>query len=119
MKMLLLYLALFGWQLQSSQPQPVVRLVHAASIPGGDRGEMIELLRPPDAVSLPVPPPGPGKDGAAWFVDIRNLGPNDVIIQSGNIATDENGPQFSVLLHPKDVTRIRAVGSKYVVSKRY
>jgi hypothetical protein len=119
MKTLLLCLAVFGWQLQSAPPQKVVRPVHVASIPGSARGEMVELLRSPDTVSLPVPVPGPDKDGTAWFVDIRNLGPHDVTIQSGDVATIENGPQFTVLLHPKDVTRIRGVGSKYVVSKRY
>jgi hypothetical protein len=119
MKTLLLCLAVFGWQLQSSQPQTVVRLVHPASIPAHARGELVELLRSTDTVSLPVPVPGPDQSGTAWFVDIRNLGPNDVTIQSGDVATTDNGPQFSVLLHPKDVTRIRAVGSKYVASKRY
>jgi hypothetical protein len=119
MKTLLLCLAVFGWQLQSAPPQTVVRLVRPLSIPGSYRGQMVELLRPPDTVSLPVPLPGPDKDGTAWFVDIRNLGPNDVTIQSGDVATVENGPLFSVLLHPKDVTRIRAVGSKYGTTRRY
>jgi len=79
---------------------------------------MIELFHPPDAVGLPLPVPGLGPDGSAWYVDIRNLGPNDVTIQEVSVATTQNGPQFSILLHPKDVTRIRAVGSKYVASRR-
>jgi hypothetical protein len=118
MKTLLLCLAVFGWQLQSNTPQTVVRLVHSASITSKARGEMIELLQPADTVSLPLQVPGPDGDGVAWFVDIRNLGPNDVTIQGGNVTTMENGPQFSLVLHPKDVTRIRAVGSKYVASRR-
>jgi hypothetical protein len=118
MKTLLLCLAVFGWQLQSSQPQTVIRVSHAAIIHANARGEMVELLRPYDAVTLPVPPPGPDQDGTAWFVDVRNLGPNDVTIQSGDMATNQNGPQFTILLHPKDVTRIRAVGSKYVAGRR-
>lgn len=119
MKMLLLCLAIFGWQPQGSQIQTVVRLAHASTIPVRTRGEMVELFHPPDSVSLPEPVPGSDQDGTAWFVDIRNLGPNDVTIQAGAAATAQNGPQFTVLLHPKDVTRIRAVGSKYVASKRY
>jgi hypothetical protein len=34
------------------------------------------------------------------------------------VATVDNGPQFSILLHPKDVTRIRAAGSKYIATRR-
>ncbi|WP_433973469.1 hypothetical protein [Tunturiibacter lichenicola] len=118
MKTLLLYLAVFGWQLQSNTPQTVVRLVHSASITVAARGEMIELLSPHDVVGLPVKVPGPDNNGVAWFVDIRNLGPNDVTIQGSNVATVDNGPQFSILLHPKDVTRIRAAGSKYIATRR-
>ncbi|WP_260740331.1 hypothetical protein [Tunturiibacter lichenicola] len=118
MKTLLLCLALFGWQLQSNTPQKVVRLLHTPSIPVTARGEMIELLSPHDVVGLPVQVPGPDNNGVEWFVDVRNLGPNDVTIQSVNVSTMENGPQFSVLLHPKDVTRIRAAGSKYISTRR-
>jgi hypothetical protein len=119
MKTLLLCLAILGWQSQGSQTQTVIRLTHAGAITAKVGGDMVELVYSPDTVSLPVPVPGPGQDGAAWFVDVRNLGPNDVTIQSGDAGTIQNGPPFSVLLHPKDVTRIRAVGSKYVISKRY
>jgi hypothetical protein len=118
MKTLLLCLALFGWQLQSGGPQTVVRLNHPRAIPLNARGQMVELYQPLDTVGLPLPVPGPGPDGSAWFVDIRNLGPNDVTIQESSMATSQNGPQFSILLHPKDITRIRAVGSKYVASRR-
>jgi hypothetical protein len=118
MKTLLLCLAVFGWQLQTSTPQTVVRRVHSASIKADSRGKMIELLEPADTVGLPVPVPGPDSNGVAWFVDIRNLGPNDVTIEGGNVATIDNGPQFSIVLHPKDVTRIRAAGSKYISTRR-
>ena len=110
MKTLLLCLAILGWQPQGSQTQTVIRVGRIGTIPVNARGDMIELLHAPDTVSLPATLPGPGQDGSAWFVDVRNLGPNDVTVKSG---------PFSVLLHPKDVTRIRAAGSKYVISKRY
>lgn len=112
MKTLLLCMAILSWQSQGSQTQTqtVIRLAHVGAIPVNARGNMVELIHSPDTVSLPVPIPGLGQDGIAWFVDVRNLGPNDVTIQSG---------PFTVLLHPKDVTRIRAAGSKYVISKRF
>jgi hypothetical protein len=119
MKTLLLCVAILSWQSQGSQTQTVIRLNHAGAITVNNRGAMVELMYSPDAVKLPVPVPGPGQDGSAWFVDVRNLGPNDVTIQGGDAGTIQNGPPFSVLLHPKDVTRIRAAGSKYVISKRY
>jgi hypothetical protein len=140
MKTLLLCLALFGWQLQSGGPQTVVRLNHPRTIPVNARGEMVELMQSPDVVALPLPVPRPGPDGSAWFVDIRNLGPNDVTIQQFSATPLQNDPQtngpqtqngtqtqndpqtqnplFSITLHPKDVTRIRAAGSKYVASRR-
>ena len=123
MKTLLLCLALFGWQLQSGGPQTVVRLNHPRTIPVNARGEMVELMQSPDVVALPLPVPRPGPNGSAWFVDIRNLGPNDVTIQQFSATPLQNDPQtqnprFSITLHPKDVTRIRAAGSKYVASRR-
>src|SRR5580692_7329215 len=98
MKTLLLCLAILSWQTQGSQTQTVVRLSHAGAIPAKVGGEMIELVYCLDTVKLPVPVPGPGQDGSAWFVDVRNLGPNDVTIQGGDAATIQNGPSFSVLL---------------------
>jgi len=111
--------AILSWQSQGSQTQTVIRLAHVGAIPVNARGDMVELIHSPDTVSLPVPVPGQGQDGVAWFVDLRNLGPNDVTVQSGDVETVQNGIPFTVLLHPKDVTRIRAAGSKYVISKRY
>jgi hypothetical protein len=110
MKTLLLCLAILGWQPQGSQTQTVIRVGRIGAIPASARGGMVELLHAPDTIGLPAAVPGPGQDGSAWFVDVRNLGPNDVTIQSGS---------FTVLLHPKDVTRIRGAGSKYVITKRY
>jgi hypothetical protein len=119
MKTLLLCLAILGWQPQGSQTQTVIRVGRFGAITVNARGDMVELLHAPDTVSLPATVPGPGQDGSEWFVDVRNLGPNDVTIQGGAASTIQNGPQFTVLLHPKDVCRIRAAGSKYVISKRY
>jgi len=79
---------------------------------------MVELLHAPPLVHLPYPPPTSDALGNNWYVDVRNLGPNDVTLEetapSGNMS-----PQFTVLLHPKDVVRVRVAGSTYLVVKRY
>jgi hypothetical protein len=110
MKLFLLCIALFLGQMQPSQSEEVVRLPpHAMGIPEGDGGKMVELLHTPPALSLPKNPPRVTAKGDPWYVDIRNLGPNDVAVQGNS--------DFIVHLHPKDVVRIRAAGNTYSQGK--
>ena len=96
--------------MQISQNEEVVRLPpHAVGIPEGDGGKMVELLHAAPSLSLPKNPPRVTAKGDPWFVDIRNLGPNDVALQGSS--------DFIVHLHPKDVVRIRAAGNTYSASK--
>jgi hypothetical protein len=120
MKLFLFCLALFLGQLQTLAGEDVLRLLppHASSIPTTAGGVMVELLHAPSIVRLPHPPPKTDQLGNAWYVDVKNLGPNDVTIEDAPVST-QTEPQFVQLLHPKDIARIRAVGSGYVLVKRY
>src|ERR1700733_3447761 len=103
---LLLCLALFAGQLQTSQNEVVVRLPpHALSIPTADGGKMVELLYAAPSLSLPEQVPGVDAEGKPWFVDVKNLGPGDVAI--------EGARGFVVHLQPKQVVRIRKAGNTY------
>lgn len=70
---------------------------------------MIELLHSAPLLTLPKEPPRGDPKVGAWYVDVRNLGPNDVTLQGSN--------GFVVHLHPKDVVRIRALANQYSVGK--
>jgi hypothetical protein len=120
MKLILSCLLLFAGQLQTPQSEGVIRLVppHASNIPETARGQLVELERAPSDVFLPHPAPKRDPQGSVWYVDIKNLGPNDVSIEEVPPFL-QTGPQVLVLLHPKDMARIRANGSTYVVVKRY
>jgi hypothetical protein len=79
MKLFLFCIALFVGQLQTSQNEEVVRLPpHASGISAFDGGKMVELLYAAPLLSLPKEPPRGNLKGGAWYVDVRNLGPNDV-----------------------------------------
>jgi hypothetical protein len=78
---------------------------------------MVELLKAPPTVSLPHPVPKRDLQGNAWYVDVRNMGPNDVSLEQTPLFA-QVGPHVLILLHPRDTARIRANGSDYVVVKR-
>jgi hypothetical protein len=120
MKLFLSCLALFLGQLQTVGGEDVLRLLppHASSIPATAGGVMVELLQSPSVVRLPHPSPKTDQVGNAWYVDVKNLGPNDVTIED-TPASAQTEAQFVLLLHPKDIARIRAVGSGYVLVRRY
>jgi hypothetical protein len=107
---LLLCLALFAGQLQTSQNEVVVRLPpHVVSIPANDGGKMVELLYTAPSLSLPKRIPPVDADGKAWYVDVRNLGPGEVTVQGTE--------GFVVHLQPKQVVRIRTSGNTYAATK--
>jgi hypothetical protein len=110
-------IALFAGQLQGSQS--VVRLSppHASNIPETAGGQLVELLKAPPSVRLPHPTPKLDPQGNAWYVDVRNMGPNDVSLEQAPLF-EQVGPQIVILLHPRDTARIRANGSGYVVVRR-
>jgi hypothetical protein len=120
MKAFFFCIALFVGQLQTSQAQDVLRLLppHASSIPVTAAGKVVELLHAPPVVHLPHPAPKPDQQGNAWYVDVKNLGPNDVTIEEATEPA-QPGSEFALLLHAKNVARIRAVGSRYVLIKLY
>jgi len=117
MKLLVLLIALFAGQLQG--PQSIVRLSppHASNIPETAGGQLVELLKAPDSVRLPHPVPKRDPQGNAWYVDVKNMGPNDVSLEQAPLF-EQVGPQVVILLHPRDTARIRANGSGYVVVNR-
>jgi hypothetical protein len=119
MKLFVLLMALFAGQLQGPQGQSVIRLSppHASSIPETAGGQLVELLNAPAGVALPHPTPKRDLQGNTWYVDVRNLGPNDVSLEQAALFA-QVGPQVIILLHPRDTARIRANGSGYVVVKR-
>jgi hypothetical protein len=94
-------LLLFVGQLNTSKG--AVRLPPGkAAISQDYGGKLVELIDAPAEVSLP-----PFRASATkWSVDIKNLGPHDVTIRSGN--------QLAVLLHPNESAKIASRGSGYV-----
>jgi hypothetical protein len=120
MKFVLSCVALFVCHLPCSKCEDTVRLLppHASSIPATAGGEMVELLQAPSIVRLPLSPPEVDQTGNAWYVDVKNLGPNDVTLEETTPSAGTS-PRFVLLLHPKDVARIRAARSGYVLVKRY
>ena len=117
MRLAVLLIALFTGQLQGSQS--VVRLSppHASSIPETAGGQLVELLKAPAIVRLPHPVPKRDPQGNAWYVDVKNLGPNDVSLEQTSLF-EQVGSQVVTVLHPRDTARIRANGSGYVVVNR-
>jgi|SRR5580704_17937656 hypothetical protein len=117
MKSFVFLIAIFAGQLQGSQS--VVRLSppHASAIPESAGGQVVELLKAPPMVSLPHPAPRRDIQGNPWYVDVRNMGPNDVSIEQVPLFA-QVAPQVLILLHPRDTARIRANGSGYVVVAR-
>jgi hypothetical protein len=117
MKSIVLMIALFAGQLQGTQP--IVRLSppHASNIPETAGGQLVELLKAPASVRLPHPVPKRDPQGKPWFVDVKNMGPNDVSLEQAPLF-EQVGPQVVIILHPRDTARIRASGSGYVVINR-
>jgi hypothetical protein len=117
MKLFVLLIALFAGQLQGSQS--IVRLSppHASNIPETAGGQLVELLKAPASVRLPHPVPKRDPQGNTWYVDVKNMGPNDVSLEQAPVF-EQVGPQVVILLHPRDRARIRANGSGYVVVNR-
>jgi hypothetical protein len=117
MKLFVLLIALFAGQLEG--PQSIVRLSppHASAIPESAGGQMVELLKAPPNVRLPHPVPKLDLQGNAWYVDVRNMGPNDVSLEQVSLFAQVSA-QVVIVLHPRDAARIRANGSGYVVVKR-
>jgi hypothetical protein len=94
-----------------AQSQSVLRLPpNAMGIPKTANGKIVELLNSAPVMSLPVKPPIAPPGTGPWFVDIRNLGPNNVTVQGTN--------SFTVLVRANDFVRIRAVGNVYVFAGR-
>jgi hypothetical protein len=79
---------------------------------------MVELLHAPSIVRLPHPTPKPDQRGDTWYVDVKNLGPDDVTLED-TPESAQTSPQFMLLLHAKDVARVRSAGSGYAIVKRY
>lgn len=117
MKLFVLLIVLFAGQLQGSQS--IVRLSssHASNIPETAGGQLVELLKAPASVRLPHPVPKRDLQGNAWYVDVKNMGPNDVSLEQAPLF-EQVDPQVVILLHPQDTARIRANGSGYVVVNR-
>ena len=110
MTLFLFCIALFAGQLNTSQNEAVVRLPpHVSAILTSDGGKMVELLYAAPSLSLPRRVPAADADGKAWYVDVRNLGPGEVIL--------EGVEGFVVHLQPKQVVRIRAAVNTYTVTK--
>jgi hypothetical protein len=108
MKALMCCLVLFTGQLIGSQE--VVRLPPGTlTIPPSYGGKLVELLNAPADLGLPSLRFSSAKS-SSWRVDIKNLGPHDVTIRSGN--------QLAVLLHPNESTTIVSRGSSYYVRTR-
>jgi hypothetical protein len=118
MKTLLYCTALLLGQLQSSQSEDVLRLMspHASTIPASAGGKMVELLHAPSIVRLPRPAPKSDQTSDTWYVDVKNLGPNDVTLED-NPESADTPPQFTLLLHAKDIARVRSAGSGYELVK--
>jgi hypothetical protein len=119
MKLFVLLIALFAGQLQGPQGESVVRLSppRASNVPETAGGQLVELLNAPPSVRLPHRAPKRDAQGNAWYVDVRNMGPNDVSLEQAPLFA-QMGPQVVILLHPRDTARIRANGSGYIVVKR-
>lgn len=117
MKVFVIMIALFAGQLQGSQP--IVRLSppHASNIPETAGGQLVELLKAPPSVRLPHPVPKRDPQGNAWYVDVENMGPNDVSLEQAP-RFEQTGPQVVTILHPRDRARIRANGSGYMAVNR-
>jgi len=78
---------------------------------------MVELLKAPPTVRLPRPVPKRDPQGNAWYVDVKNLGSNDVALEEDPLF-EQADPAVVAVLHPRDTVRIRANGSRYVVVNR-
>jgi hypothetical protein len=117
MNQFVLVIALFAGQLLGSQS--IVRLSppHASNIPETAGGQLVELLHAPATVRLPRPVPKRDSQGNAWYVDVRNMGTNDVSLEQAPLF-EQVGNQVVTVLHPRDTARIRANGSGYVVVNR-
>jgi hypothetical protein len=98
-------LLLFMGQLNTSKE--AVRLPPGkAAISQDYGGKLVELIDAPAEVNLPSLRPSATQPAAKWSVDIKNLGPHDVMIRNGN--------QLVVLLHPNESAKIASRGSGYV-----
>jgi phage baseplate assembly protein W len=105
MTALIFCLLLFIGQLDTARE--VVRLPPGqASISRDYGGKLVELINAPAEVGLPSLRPSSTQSAAKWSVEIKNLGPHDVMIRSGN--------QLAVLLHPNESATIASRGSGYV-----
>jgi hypothetical protein len=116
MKLFVLMMVLFAGQLNGPQNGSILRLSgsHDTSIPATAGGQVVELLNVPMSVSLPRPVPKRDAQGNAWWVEVKNIGSNDVSVVAMP-AFEQMGPQLVVLLHPTEKARIRANGSSYTV----
>ena len=109
MKLVLLCIALFAGQLQTSAHEDVVRLPpHTAGISSSYGGKLVELLYAAPSLTLPKQVPPADGAGKTWVVDVKNLGPGVVAL--------EGNDGFVVHLQPKQVVRIRTAGHTYSVS---
>jgi hypothetical protein len=63
------------------QNKQVVHLQPHSSVVRADfGGKLLELLNAPAVISLPTVPPKLDSQGNAWSVDIKNMGPSQVMV---------------------------------------
>ncbi len=90
------------------QDPPIAHLPpHTNSISINFGGKLLELIDAPSTLLLPKNPPGSGRDGERWMVEVRNLGP-DVVTLTGR-------GNFSVSLNPGRTVHVVSNGSVYSI----
>jgi hypothetical protein len=81
MKAFLLGSALFLGQMNTMQEKPAVHLQpHSHAIPKEFGGKLVELIHAPAVVNLPPVPPQVDSQGNPWEIEVRNLGPDAVMV---------------------------------------
>jgi|HubBroStandDraft_6_1064221.scaffolds.fasta_scaffold1306032_2 hypothetical protein len=84
MKNFLIYLALFGGQMNTLQDRPVVHLHPRQNfIPIEFGGDLVEFMNTPSVIQLPQLAPVQDSRGRPWLIEVRNLGPGTVTIVGG------------------------------------
>jgi hypothetical protein len=101
-------LALLQFPARDTEPVVTLSPPHLG-ISFGNGGYLVRLLHETGTVSLPVAPPGKLPSGVPWYVDVENLGPEDVILQGGQ--------DLSIHLHPKDSVRVVSNSQRYSVRR--
>jgi hypothetical protein len=101
-------LALLLGQVISLRSEPVVHLTPNRDVISAEfGGKLLELINAPATLYLPASPPESDSMNHPWFVDVKNLGPDAVVIDGRHA--------FRVHIAVGQTVHIHASGSGYLL----